>query len=269
MLPLKVVIGLAALFQGAAAFVQAEVEFDAPSCKGKANTVTWFTNTQKEEFLAASCREMARLRGCDSSSSMFTNFGAMSTSTVCLDSEATDPGKIRDKDFFPESSRGGHYFIMTEYSNELDSEKCSKVKEVGTIWSRSARVADGQCRSAGASPDSLNGADVRHMRISCQIDGSAYVQDWCDATCGNCQFNSVVGYKECGPTGSAKGGEVMMGGYCVLADKGGIPSERPPKGWSPPPPTGQQVVESSSLKLATGTTGTVLFVLLGVAAMTI
>ncbi|KND02086.1 uncharacterized protein SPPG_02587 [Spizellomyces punctatus DAOM BR117] len=242
-------LAVAAALQGTTtAFIRGNQEFSSNNCQGMANKVDWIIQNKNKDWSADNCKNLAAT-GCTADQAVLTNFGANSTWMPCIDPEGNNPDRVNG-DFFPEGANGGTFAILTEYDNSIGAERCKTIKNKDSTtdnWVRTARLADGQCRDAGPQ---------RYMRLSCQKDGSVYIRDYCNSTCGNCKYNSMVGYagsSTCGEIGDNSGASSIVGGYCVTASKGGFPSEKPKRGWKPPNPTGPDqfvtaaAVQSSAL----------------------
>ncbi|KAJ3021160.1 hypothetical protein HKX48_009079 [Thoreauomyces humboldtii] len=215
---------------------------------------SWIINTSTAAYTAASCGHLDS-QSCLFDDSIVLNYGGKSVSSNCLDPTATKPDGIKTA-FFPPETYGSTYFVLNTYDNSIGTPACANIDGYNSLWQRQAYLADGKCRNMGtASAPDGTGTRVRYQSFSCQYDGSAYVQDWCDSTCSTCIFGSVAGHKypsgtdTCGQMGGSLGGNIVISGYCMIPNEktSGFPSEGRPSGYIAPPTTGvNQMVKSGA-----------------------
>ncbi|KAI8921146.1 hypothetical protein DFJ77DRAFT_448796 [Powellomyces hirtus] len=257
---------LAALLNGVAASVSTHLVFapDATNCDGRPSRIQWSVSMSKEPWAPGNCQNVKK-GICEIGPQFITNFGGNAITQKCVDPTGASLDDLPKEvpAFFPEAAKDQTYFVSTTYENTIGAESCKYIEGLDELWQRTAYLADGECRDYGTGTGPNGKQSKRFMRFSCQIDGSAYVKDWCeDSTCGSCQFASVAGFKECGQMGGPFdiGGNSIIGGYCMKGtDAIKIPGEKPGKGYQPPPPTGpesDQIVKNAAAKLALGSSVT-------------
>ncbi|KAI8822982.1 uncharacterized protein EV422DRAFT_565843 [Fimicolochytrium jonesii] len=243
----------AATIQGAVASVKRISWFDDDTCRGQPVTVQWAVDQNRDPWTQGTCENL-HLVPCDSGINYQADKGANSSMSECVSSTKNEVENNAAFPFFPNTTNFGQpYLIATEYDNSIGVPTCKNVNQVQNTWFRTAYLADGHCRMGERSRTSYPGAPLnRYMKVSCQIDGSAYVEDWCDSACNNCQFTSLIGYKDdkCGFMGAETGGQNIVGGYCMESKKDIKFSDagaKPPSGWNPPKNTGTQVVKAGAM----------------------
>lgn len=165
----------------------------------------------------------------------------MSSNVMCVDTSRTNPRQVTQLNFWPSGAIGRPYFIVSQYDPSAGRTNCSTIVGDNQVWTRTALMADGVCRSVATKVGS------RYQRISCQFDGSGYVQDYCDSSCTFCTYQSLVDVKTCGFMGDLEGNRIVIGGYCGQPTRDWLfPSGTTPGKYRPPPQTGVQIKNGSN-----------------------